>query len=371
MLRKTLKYIFLWPLSLGYDCITRLRNLLYDRNVFSSRAFSLPLIGIGNLAVGGTGKTPHAELVLNILQDEWQTALLSRGYKRKTRGFVLADSNASSETIGDEPYQIFRKFPKVKIAVDEERVHGVASLLKLFPRLQCIVLDDVFQHRKIKSGLSILLTDYSSLYIDDALLPLGRLRERPSGSDRADVIIVTKCKEDIDFSVLERRLDLKEEQSLFFSALEYGDAFPLFPNFSRENYSMRDVRQRTASVLLLTGIVSPLPMVEYVMKHTKQIEQLSFPDHHSFSDGDFLRIKRSFEKMPGDEKIILTTEKDAARLLWHSGFPAELKPCVYVLPIRIRILNNKTAEFVKKIKDYVRANQTDSRIPEEEASGRN
>ena len=356
MLKKILKYILLFPFSCLYGIVTSIRNWLYDKKILSSTEFSLPIIGIGNLAVGGTGKTPHTEFVLSVLQNNYKTAMLSRGYKRRTSGFVLADEHCNSVTIGDEPYQIFRKFPNITVAVNEKRVHGVQQLLALQPDLQAIVLDDAFQHRHIKAGLSILLTEYAKLYTNDAMLPSGRLREWKRGSRRADVVIVTKCPNEIvDFDTIRQELQLAETQELYFSTYIYDEIAPVFPSAQGEQWKCQRLVETKANVLLLTAIVSPKLIVDYLKQYTSNIERLSFPDHYDFREKDFELIKKRFSQLSAN-KLIIVTEKDAARLLNNPQLPEELKPYVFALPIRVKLLENKEEIFIKKLNDYVGTN---------------
>ena len=356
MLKETLKYILLFPFSLLYGVVTGIRNLLYDKKILSSTEFSLPIIGIGNLAVGGTGKTPHAEFVLSVLQNEYKTALLSRGYKRQTSGFVLADEHCNSATIGDEPYQIFCKFPNITVAVDEKRVHGVQQLFTLKSDLQLIVLDDAFQHRRIKAGLSILLTEYAKPYTRDAMLPSGRLREWKRGSRRANIVIVTKCPNEIkDFDVIRQELQLAETQELYFSTYIYDEIVPVFPSMQKEQWTCQRLAETKANVLLLTAIVSPKLIADYLKQYTDNIERLSFPDHYDFREKDFEVIKKRFNRL-SENKLIIVTEKDAARLVNNRLFPEELKSHIFALPIRVKILENKEEVFIKKLNDYVGTN---------------
>ena len=356
MLIETLKYILLFPFSFLYGVVTGIRNWLFDKKILSSTEFSLPIIGIGNLAVGGTGKTPHAEFVLSILQNEYKTALLSRGYKRQTSGFVLADEHCNSATIGDEPYQIFRKFPNITVAVDEKRVPGVQQLLTLEVDLQLIVLDDAFQHRRIKAGLSILLTEYAKPYTRDVMLPSGRLREWKRGSNRADVIIVTKCPDEIeDFSLIRQKLKLQEQQELYFSTYIYDEIVPAFPNEQEQQWTCQRLTETKANVLLLTAIVSPKLIVDYLKQYTDNVESLSFSDHYDFREKDFELIKQRFNQLPAN-KLIIVTEKDAARLVSNPQLPEELKLHIFALPIRVKILENKEEIFIKKLNDYVGTN---------------
>lgn len=354
-MKKHAKHITLYPFSLLYGLITGMRNWLFENEMLKSTSFTTPIISVGNLAVGGTGKTPHTEFILSLLQDEWKTAMLSRGYKRNTKGFFLADAQVDSFKIGDEPYQIFQKFPAVTIAVDEKRVHGVKMLQSLIPDLQVVVLDDAFQHRYIEAGLSILLTDYANLYTRDFLLPAGTLREWHCGSKRANIIIVTKCPENIhpiDMRVIESELKIENNQSLFFSTYQYKEIVPVFPTEVTDAWTLKRVEAENASVLLVAGIVSPQPIVTYLEKYTQKIETLFFGDHHSFQSKDFDSINKQFEALQG-EKILLVTEKDAARLVSSPNFPDALKTKLYALPIGVSILHDQETLFIHKIKSYV------------------
>ena len=332
-----------------------MRNWLFSNEILKSTSFKIPIISVGNLAVGGTGKTPHTEFILSTLQNEWKTAMLSRGYKRNTKGFYLADKQADSFKIGDEPYQIYQKFPGVSIAVDEKRVHGVKMLQSLLPDLEVVVLDDAFQHRYIEAGLSILLTDYSNLYTRDLLLPAGTLREWHGGSKRANIIIVTKCPKDInpiDMRVIESELKIENNQSLFFSTYQYKEIVPVFPTDVTNVWTLKRVEAENASVLLVAGIVSPQPIVSYLNRYSQKIETLFFGDHHAFQPKDFDSINKQFEALQG-EKILIVTEKDAARLVSSPNFPNSLKSKLYALPIGVSILHDQETLFIQKIKNYV------------------
>lgn len=358
MKNKLINIIF-YPFSIIYGLIVSIRNWLYDIGILPSKIFSLPIICIGNLSIGGTGKTPHTEFILSHVQDEWKTAFLSRGYKRKTKGFFLADEKSTYQTIGDEPYQIYRKFPKVIVAVDEKRADGVMKLQKKFPDLQLVVMDDAFQHRQIKSGLSILLTDYFHLYTQDRFLPAGTLREGKSGSKRADIIIVTKCPTNlkpIDMRLVEKELRLTPTQLLFFSTYEYEEIVPVFPEKEEEKYSLQQIKEKNGSLLIITGIVSPQPMIEYLKEFTNSIETIIFPDHHDFSKEDIEKMGQKIAQLPANEKIIIVTEKDAVRLLNNAFLSEFLKSKIYYLPIKVKILNQQENLFIQKIKNYVRKN---------------
>ena len=359
---------WLYPVSWLYGAVVIIRNKLFDWGLFRSKSFDVPVICVGNLSVGGTGKTPHTEYLIKLLHDKYQVAVLSRGYKRRTQGYVLATPQSTARTIGDEPYQMYTKFPSVTLAVDENRCHGIEKLLALKkPAVDVVLLDDAFQHRYVKPGLSILLTDYHRLFCDDALLPAGRLREPVSGKNRAQIIIVTKCPQDIkpiDYNIITKRLNLYPYQQLFFSSFRYGNLQPIFRQEVRE----ADANMATASkeislssltateVLLVTGIASPAPIMERLDGCTKQIETLSFGDHHDFTHRDMQQIKERFKRLTGEKRLVITTEKDATRLVNHPGLDEELKPFIYALPIEIEILQNQQDKFNQHIIDYVREN---------------
>ena len=362
-MKSTTLKILLFPFSLLYGLVILVRNWLFDSEVLPSKSFKTPIISIGNLSVGGTGKTPHTEYLLSLFQDEWKTAVLSRGYKRKTKGFKLANENADSKLIGDEPFQIFQKFPKVTVAVDEKRVRGVEKLLQNDPEIQLIILDDAFQHRHIHPGFSILLTDYNRLYSKDWLLPSGRLREPISGSRRADCIIVTKCPSDIkpiEMRIIASELKLETNQTLFFSCPEYQPIKPVFPELIFKNISLEDIQNENTSVLLVTGIVSPEPIVEYLSGFSKNLKTIFFPDHYAFLPTYFDRINKELDSFTTSDKILLVTEKDAARIISNPLFPDRLKGITYTLPIQVKILNNQEEIFTQKIKDYVIENSRNS-----------
>ncbi len=352
-MKMSLQNIVLSPFSLLYGAVIFVRNLCYNRGWLKSTSFDMPVISVGNLAVGGTGKTPHIEFLIRILQDKYKLAVLSRGYKRSTKGFVMADDSSDSKTIGDEPFQIYRKFRDVMVVVDEKRVHGVLALLNNRPEVQVVLLDDAFQHRAIKPGLSILLTDYSRLYNDDLPLPGGRLRECASGSKRADMVVVTKCQQTMsanEMDDVEKSLKLLPHQQLYFSAIEYGDLKPLFDE-NAEDVNLRQISGM--DVLLVTGIVSNKSLVAELENHGASVNVLAFPDHHEFSVNNYAEIKQKFIHLQTDNKIILITEKDAARMLTDRHFPEELKKFVYFIPISIQILQNKQNLFIKNILKYV------------------
>ena len=358
---------WLYPVSWIYKSVVAMRNKLFDWGVFQSKSFNIPVICVGNLAVGGTGKTPHTEYLIKLLRDNYQVAILSRGYKRRTSGYVLATPQSTVKTIGDEPYQMHTKFPSVTLAVDENRCHGIEKLLHLKePTVDVILLDDAFQHRYVKPGLSILLTDYHRLFCDDTLLPAGQLRESINGKNRAQIVIVTKCPQDIkpiDYNIITKRLNLYPYQQLFFSSFRYGNLRPVFSQNDSDSVT-KDSRNKEvplssltdANILLVTGIASPTPILERLKEYTQNIDLLSFGDHHDFSHRDIQLVKERFKKLKSEQRIIITTEKDATRLLHHPAVNEELKPFIYALPIEIEILQNQQDKFNQHIINYVREN---------------
>ncbi len=350
----------LLPLSFLYGLGVRIRNTLFNWGIFPSRKFPMPIICIGNLAVGGTGKTPHTELLIELLKSQYKVAVLSRGYKRDTKEYIEATSESTPLAIGDEPCQIKSKYPDITVAVDRDRCHGIERLMaKNNPPIEVILLDDAFQHRKVKAGLNILLTDYNRLFTEDKLLPAGRLREPAKGKDRAQMVIVTKCPEDIKpiyFNIISKHLDLYPFQDLFFSSLIYGSLTPVFPSNGLPVRKLSSI-QKEEEVFLITGIASPIQLKKKLENYTQKITSLTFNDHHNFSEGDLKKMKNQFNQIQGEKKIIITTEKDAIRLKHMPEIPDEIKNNLYALPVRIKILQQRKYEFTKKIENYVRENQ--------------
>jgi tetraacyldisaccharide 4'-kinase len=345
--------ILLFPISLIYALIVRIRNWCYDRNIFSSSSFNLPIICVGNLAVGGTGKSPMVEFLLRILKDRYEVAVLSRGYKRKTRGYALADASSTALDIGDEPMQFHSKFPELTIAVGEERIVAIPQLLHDRPGTQAIVLDDAFQHRSVKAGLNILLTDYSNLFTRDWWLPSGDLRDAPSSYRRAGLIIVTKCPEDLAES--ERRSIIQEigplkHQQVFFSSIQYGLPYHITGGTGSGTAATVEIDDKM-EVLLVTGIANPAPLKKWLDERAGAYFELAYSDHHIFSIDDLNNITRRFNSIPARNKIILTTEKDAVRLV---KFRQELEGWpFYVLPIESRFLFDDQPRFTDLIVTFI------------------
>lgn len=355
---------WLYPFSFLYGMGVNLRNQLFDWRLLPSQSFNVPIICIGNITVGGTGKTPHTEYLIKLLQKEFQVAVLSRGYKRKSKGFVLATPETPMHLIGDEPYQMKQKFPHVHIAVDADRRNGIEQLCapNVSPEVEVILLDDAYQHRYVKPGINILLVDYHRMIGEDALLPAGRLREPERGKERANIVIITKCPRDIkpmDYRIISKQIDLYPYQKLYFSTLVYGNLTPLYPKSGLEDRPLESL-EKDEKVLLLTGIASPEQLTLDLGKYTNHIKTVSFPDHHSFSAKDIASIKQAYEQMGEDKKLIITTEKDATRLLEHPQMDDELKKNIYVLPVEIEILQNQQESFNENIIGYVRANSRNS-----------
>lgn len=350
---------WLLPLSWLYGFGVNFRNQLFELGLLRSRSFDLPVISVGNITVGGTGKTPHVEYLIRLLKDHVKVAVLSRGYKRKTHGYVLADDDTTQRDIGDEPFQMKRKFNDIHVAVDRNRCAGINHLTHdpATSDTDVVLLDDAFQHRYVRPGINILLVDYHRLIIYDRLLPAGRLREPLSGKHRADIVIITKCPKTlspINFRVLIKAMDLFPFQSLYFTTLTYD---PLKALYRDEQLPLDKLKDR--HVLLLTGIASPQQMIHDLQPYTSNIESLAFGDHHSFTCRNQRTINERFEALP-EPRIIVTTEKDATRLQNTTDLSEEVKKHLYVLPVRISFMQDQGELFNEKILSYVRKNSKNS-----------
>ncbi len=346
--------------------ITGIRNFLYNSGILPSAEFNLPIICVGNITVGGTGKTPHTEYITGLLRQNFKVATLSRGYKRKTRGFRIATPDSFVREIGDEPMQIYLKFPEVLVTVDRNRVNGVNTILETHPETEVIILDDGFQHRRIKPGFSILLSDFERLFVRDHLLPYGNLRENKENMRRADIILITKSPENI--SPIQRRLLVKEidkapYQNLYFTSVSYKDPVPVF----RESKTSAplDLSQPSGyGVVLITGIANPSSLKEYIQKSSEEVICISFPDHHNFKEKDIKTIISAYETLKSPLKYLITTEKDAVRLREFTNIAEPIKSAFYYIPVEIYFLNNDKNEFDNLIIDYVRKNKRNNRISE-------
>ena len=345
----------LFPISVLYGTVTFVRNKMFDCGILPSEKFDVPVICVGNLSVGGTGKTPHTEYLARLLSARYRVAVLSRGYKRKSKGFVLADERTTARELGDEPYQIRRKFPDIKVAVDADRRNGITRLMQLpdEEKPEVIILDDAFQHRYVKPTLSLLLTDCKRLYTSDYVLPAGRLREWKSGASRADIIIVTKCKADISDEEREnilRQISPSKKQRVFFTYINYGELLPVFGDRSD---ALMNVTSGNPEVILLTGIANPLPLKNKVEEFSSNIDMLSFPDHHDFSEADIRSVENRLKTGKDSRKIVVTTEKDAVRLLANSYLSDDYKGLFYYLPIKIDFCGGEAENFDKIILNKV------------------
>lgn len=357
------KDILLAPLSWIYGLIIGIRNFMFDIGLLKSTKFDIPVIVVGNITVGGTGKTPVTEYLVKLLSEKFRTAVVSRGYKRKTSGFVLSTDKSTPDQIGDEPYQIKRKFPEAILAVDEKRVRAIKKLCdEGTNRPEVFVLDDAYQHRYVTPDISILLVDYNNLIYEDRLLPLGRLREPLKAKDKASIVIVTKCPKDIspmELRVITMHLALYPYQTLFFSYMEYGDLMPVFKE-AKKTVDMEELKEKTA--LSLTGIASPATFEEYVRSLTNGIKTINFSDHHKLTSKDYNTVSNMFAEIEGNKKIILTTEKDAVKMMNDETFPSELKKYIYYIPMNIKLLKDEES-FNNLIINYVTKNRSYMRIP--------
>lgn len=352
---------WLIPLSWLYGIGVGFRNQLFNIGLLKQHDYDIPIISVGNITVGGAGKTPHVEYLIRLLKDKVKVAVLSRGYKRKTHGYVLANDSSTVTDIGDEPYQMKQKYQDVHIAVDKKRVDGIAHITGDAETndTDVILLDDAFQHRYVKPGINILLVDYHRLIIYDKLLPAGRLREPQSGKNRADIVIITKCPKDLkpmEFRVLTKAMNLYPYQSLYFTTIEYESLSPLF---AKEKSAIKKEALEDKHVMLITGIASPKQIIIDLKPHVKEMTTLAFSDHHQFKSKDIMKINETFNAIKG-EKIIVTTEKDATRLEQLEGLSEEVKQNLYVLPIKVKFMINQEEEFNDKIIDYVRKNSRNS-----------
>jgi len=309
----------LFPFALVYGLVVRIRNKLFDWKIIKPVSFPIPVIAIGNLVAGGSGKTPLTEYIVRLLQKEFRVATLSRGYRRKTKGFRIVNASDKMETAGDEPLQYALKFPDITVAVDERRKHGIRQLMAEVPGLEAVILDDAYQHRYVMPGIAVLVTDYQKIYMKDYLMPVGRLREHRKSSKRSDIIVVSKTPK--IFSPLVRRQLLEElkplpQQLVCFSYITYEDWIPVFPDTPVIGIDDRKVN----TILMVTGVANPSPMEEYIRPYCSELSMMEFPDHHNFSEKDIHSIRDTFISLPTRRKLLVTTEKDAVRLKTPEAF---------------------------------------------------
>lgn len=343
----TFRSIVLAPIAGLYRLGIGLRNQLYHRGIFHRTSFTLPVISVGNLSVGGTGKTPHVEYLLRLLSPDYKVSLLSRGYGRKTAGFRWVNRQESAETVGDEPWQIHQKMPHIPIAVGEQRALAIPEMLWDNPNTEVIVLDDAYQHLAVAPGLNILLTTYDHPYWKDHLLPAGWLREPRAAASRADIIVVTKCPANLTGDAqeaLREAIQPAAHQSVYFSTYAYGQPYPLWEG---DDHSPE-------TVLAVAGIADPDSFFRAVRQHiTANLDTLSFRDHHRFTSKDVERICRVFGNLAGHKKVCLTTEKDATRLLQFKDQLQAAQVPVWVLPVEVQLLGEATS-FDERVKHFIK-----------------
>jgi len=327
---KLIKKILFWKLSIQFSLVTSIRNFIYNIGVIKSHQFNLPIISVGNLVLGGSGKTPTIEYLIRLLSKNYKIAVLSRGYGRKSNGFIIADSNSDTNLIGDEPMQYYRKFKNIIVSVDSNRVRGVNKLIKLNSKPEIILLDDAYQHRRVKPGMSILLTKFNDLYSDDNIFPLGNLRESKSNANRADIIIVTKCDKNISKDQkrhIIQKLNIGDNQKIYFSSIKYSKML-----YDKESSKLLS-EFKNIKFTLVTGIANSSHMVNYLKDNDFNFNHLSFKDHHNYSDSDISNINNN--------EIVITTEKDYVKL--YSRVTTKL----FYLPIEFLIHNEE--EFNNQI----------------------
>ncbi|MDO5522566.1 MAG: tetraacyldisaccharide 4'-kinase [Bacteroidia bacterium] len=358
----------LLPLSWLYGLGVSVRNKLFDVKMLKQHKFDIPIICVGNITVGGTGKTPHIEYLVGLLSARYKVAVLSRGYKRKSKGFKIVEVSSKPHEVGDEPLQIKQKFPHTLVVVDKKRRNAIEKIrsMDVKERPEVILMDDGFQHRNVTPSLSILLVDSNRPVYEDKLLPAGNLREPLKEKDRAAMVIVTKCSRDmqpIDFRIYENGLDLFPYQDLYFTTFDYGNITPVFPDLQSESLDPDDLRKK--HVFLVTGIASPQPLVEKLELKTYNLYPKFFPDHHFFKAEDIEEIEHEMKLLDvdDDDKIIITTEKDAMRFRDLPFLNEEFKKNLYYIPVEVLFLEKKDKEsFNKKINKHVRSYQANSRL---------
>lgn len=344
--------ILLFPIALLYKIVLIIRHKLFDWKIFRSKKFDIPIICVGNLSVGGTGKTPHVEYLIRLLAGKYRIGVLSRGYKRKTKGFVLAQKGVTANDIGDEPMQFFKKYD-VMLAVDANRCEGVKKMLNQENAPEVIVLDDAYQHRKIEVGLNILLTDYHKLYCDDYLLPVGRLRDITDAAKRAQIIVVTKSPRIFSpFFVEEVRnkLKIKVYQQLFFSYLDYKEMVPV----TQVAMALKDRSMRT--IILFCAIANPHSLKEYLRSICTDLIVFEYDDHHRFKKEEVAAIRKKYDETLG-KKVIVTTEKDLMRLVDTPEFEILKDTLLFYAPVEVRFHNKDLITFDNQVLRYVRENK--------------
>lgn len=352
--RKSIMDALLTPFSWAYGAAVWLRQTAFNIGLLPQEEFEVPVVSVGNITVGGTGKTPHVEYIIESLYRRYHVAVLSRGYKRKTKGFILASNNMTPRDIGDEPYQIYRKYGSlITLAVCENRRKGINQLLNIDPSINLILLDDAFQHRYVKPKVSIVLMDYNRPCYNDRLMPLGTLREPVTSLTRCNMVIVTKCPSDItpvDIRMMKNDLEQymfpPPSQHLFFSNIRYADPVPVFPVQSPQLTSLHWLHPDDA-VLCVTGIATPKPLVRYLRQFQASVKVMHFDDHHFFTRKDFSLIFKVFKSLEGKRKFIITTEKDAVRIMNNPYYPPTKRNIIFYIPMKVGILANEGGDFIE------------------------
>lgn len=342
---RLLSALLLYPISRLYGLGVALRNKLFEQGMLKQQEFKVPVVVVGNIAMGGTGKTPHVEYIIEALMDKYNIGVLSRGYKRATKGVVLATPQSRPEDIGDESYQIYRKFgPEITVAVCEKRVEGINRLLEINPKIDLVLLDDAFQHRYVKPSVSIVLTEHNRPVFKDSLLPYGRLREPRGALNRADIVVVTKCPPDMkpmQYRIFEENLNLFPFQKLYFSRYNYGHLVPVFPD-EADTIPSFDSLEPGTPLLVVTGVANPRPFARYLRRRKAKVKLKRFADHHNFTASDMEEIEKEYNALAGDGKFIVTTEKDAVRLFNNPYFPHALKSKIFYVPIKVGFIDRSS-----------------------------
>jgi tetraacyldisaccharide 4'-kinase len=355
--KKPLIRLLLAPVTLLYGTVVWFRNQLFDFKIIPSVAYPVPVICVGNIAVGGTGKTPFTEYLITLLKQQHRVATLSRGYKRNTQGFKIVEADSTALEAGDEASQMKRKFPDITVAVDGNRRRGIRRLLDLpaNERPDVILLDDGMQHRYVKPSLTIMLTDYHNIYYEDELLPMGSLRETRKGAYRADIIIITKCEDaikPIDLRIIEKNMMLTANQNLYLTKIKYGHLEPLFPVSESQSRSL-DELSAGDEIMLITGIANPQPLIDKIKSLAPCVRPFIFPDHHYFTSSEIEKMDTAFREMTSENRRIITTEKDAERLKSNENLPQQWKPFLYYLPIAVEFLFEQGKDFDSRIVKHV------------------
>lgn len=358
--------ILLAPIAFIYWLVTSLRNWMFNIGLLSQRKFEhLTVITVGNISMGGTGKTPFTEHIVRLLKEDNHVAILSRGYRRKTSGYRLATMESTVSEIGDEPYQMKQKFPDVAVGVDAKRTRGIERMMQdIDPRPDVFVLDDAFQHRYVKPDIAILLVDYNNLITKDHIFPIGRLREPLNAKDRANIVVVTKCPQDvkpIDLRIMGKELNLYPYQSLFFTTINYQNVTALFPEDAKE---LADADLKDYAAVTVSGIAKPELFEQHVKGLCKKTTEIRYADHHNFKKRNYKKMMEEMANFGEMNSIVLTTEKDAMRMKCDENLPQEIKSKIYYIPLETKLVNNEEL-FNKQIRDYVNKNKQYLRISEE------